>query len=271
MRELTVDDPALGEMPDLEVPGGTPSHRRIEQWMLARISAGDVVAGDKLPSEASMADALGVSRMTLRQALGALEGRQLLERRRGRNGGTFVVEPKIECDLTGLPGFTEQMGRAHVRAGARVLAAETSEADAAVAAALGLEPGGLVHRVVRLRLGNEEPLAIEDTFLPAAVFDGLLDRPLTGSLYELMEHEYGQAPHTARESLEAVTADVEQAELLAIQPGAPLIRVIRTAFTTSGMPIEHAFDCFRGDRTRIVLNTGIATVASAEFTARATL
>lgn len=269
MRVLTVDDPALGTMPDLDVAGDTPSHRRIEQWMLARISNGDIVAGDKLPPEAGMAHALGVSRMTLRQALAALEARQLLKRRRGRNGGTFVVEPKIECDLTGLPGFTEQMRRAQVRAGARVLATETSAADATVAAALGLELGGQVHLVVRLRLGNGEPLAIERTYLPAGVFDGLLDRPLTGSLYELMAEEYDQAPHTAQESLEAVTADTEQADLLEIQPGAPLVQVTRTAFTISGLPVEHAVDCFRGDRTRIVLNTGIETVASAEVTGQA--
>lgn len=270
MRVLTIDDPALKDLPDLASAGDVPSHRRIEQWMLALIREGSLVAGDKLPPETGMADALGVSRMTLRQALAALERRQLLKRRRGRNGGTFVVEPKIECDLTGLPGFTEQMRRAHVRAGARVLSTETVPADESVADALRLQPGDPVHYVVRLRLGNDEPLAIERTYLPADVFDGLLDRPLTGSLYELMTTDYDQAPYTAKEALEAVTADAEQAEQLQIDEGASLIRVTRTASTISGLPVEHAIDCFRGDRTRIVLSTGLDTVASAEVTGRAT-
>ena len=81
--------------------------------------------GDKLPREETLAARLGVSRMTLRQALAALERHGTIVRKPGRLGGTFVAEPKIVCDLTGLMGFTEQMRRAHVRAGARWSARRT--------------------------------------------------------------------------------------------------------------------------------------------------
>ena len=88
---------------------------------MAAIDEGALVAGDKLPREEQLAAALGVSRMTLRQALATLDGLGTIVRKPGRLGGTFVAEPRIVCDLTGLAGFTEQMRRAHVRAGARMV------------------------------------------------------------------------------------------------------------------------------------------------------
>ncbi len=260
-RTLGVDDPVFAAMPDLGEVADEPSHARIERWLarvLTRLSA-----GDRLPAEGALAAALGVSRMTLRQALAALEQRGLVERRRGRGGGTFVAAPRVECDLTGLPGFSQQVRRAHLRPGARVVEAGTVEADPTVAAALGLRSGTPVHRVVRVRSANREPLALEDTYLPAADFPGLLDHRLTGSLYTLMRRDYGLVPHHAHELLEAVTADEEQARLLRTVPGAPLLQVTRTAYTEAGGPVEHARDHWRGDRTRVALETGIARQAGA--------
>lgn len=121
MRALTVGDETFASMPDLAEVSDVPAHVRIEQWLAGEMKVGHLDVGDKLPPEGAVAAALGVSRMTLRQALGALEGRGLVQRKRGRAGGTFVSRPRIECDLTGLPGFTEQMRRVHVRAGARIV------------------------------------------------------------------------------------------------------------------------------------------------------
>ena len=72
-----------------------------------------------------MAGALGVSRMTLRQALNGLESKGLLVRKRGRWGGSFVAKPRFDYELSGLPGFTEQMRRSNALAGARVIEAAT--------------------------------------------------------------------------------------------------------------------------------------------------
>src|SRR5690606_29383470 len=89
-------------------------------------------------------------------------------------------------------------------------------------------------------------------------FPGLLERRLTGSLYSLMRRAYRQSPHTAQEWLEPVIATEDQADLLGIDIGAPLMLVTRTAYTPAGLPIEHAYDRYRADRTRIALRTGIA-------------
>ncbi len=255
---------ALGTAPDLARASSRPAYVRIEQWLTTCIVDGTLVPGDKLPREEQLAASLGVSRMTLRQALSGLEAVGTIVRRPGRQGGTFVAQPRIVCDLTGLAGFTEQMRRAHVRAGARVVSATTRPASRTEAHALGLPRTGAVHEVVRVRSADREPLAIERACFPAALFPDLLEQRLTGSLYRLLGRRYDHAPHTANEVLEPVIASPEQARLLRIDAGSPLMLIERSAFTASGVAVEHAHDVFRSDRTRITLRTGLSDDARAE-------
>lgn len=255
----------LGTAPDLGRSSSRPAYVRIEQWLTSCIADGTLVPGDKLPREERLAASLGVSRMTLRQALSGLETVGTIVRRPGRQGGTFVAQPRIVCDLTGLAGFTEQMRRAHVRAGARVVSAATRAASRTEAHALGLPRTGKVHEVVRVRSADREPLAIEQACFPAALFPDLLDQRLTGSLYRLLGRRYDHAPHTASEVLEPVISSPEQARLLRIEAGSPLMLIERTAFTASGIAVEHAHDVFRADRTRITLRTGLSDEARNEL------
>lgn len=118
MADVRLDDEVLADRPDLTEPSELPAHARIGYWLERLIVSRRLQPGDRLPGEVDIAHALGVSRMTLRQALAGVEAKGLLERRRGRYGGNFVTSPRIDFHLAGLPGFTEQMRRAHVEAGA---------------------------------------------------------------------------------------------------------------------------------------------------------
>jgi GntR family transcriptional regulator len=235
--------------------GGVTAHAQIENWLADAIAAGQLRPGDRLPTEHDLAAWLGVSRMTLRHALGELAQRGLVSKAVGRNGGTFVAEAKLEQDLTTLAGFSEQLRRHGKVAGARVLAAAQIPASPVAAAALGLAEGDPVHEVRRIRLADGRPMVIERSQFPAGVFPDLLDCRLDGSLYELLEERYGQRPHRARESLEPVVAGVREAEALEVDEGAPLMLVERTAYARDGRPLEFARDLFRGDRTRVVVWT----------------
>jgi GntR family transcriptional regulator len=235
-------------------PGRT-AHAQIEDWLADAIAAGRLRPGDRLPTEHDLAAWLGVSRMTLRQALGELAIRGLVTRTVGRHGGTFVAEPKLERDLTTLAGFSEQLRRHGKVAGARVLTAEQIPASRAAAAALQLAEGDAVHEVRRIRLADGKPIVIEHSLFPVNLFPDLLACRLDGSLYELLEQRYGQRPHRARELLEAVVAGVREAEALDVEQGAPLMLVERTAYSAEGRPLEFARDLFRGDRTRVMVWT----------------
>ena len=242
---------------------GLPVHVQIERWFMAAVDRGDLVPGDRLPREQDLAAAFGVSRMTLRQALAALQGRGLLLRIPGRFGGTSIAEPKIECDLTGLAGFTEQLRRSNLRAGARVVQAVTLPAVRAVAGALQLDRGGAVHLVVRVRTARGAPLALERSYFPAELFADLLQRKLTGSLYGVLGADYGQRPTTATEVLEPAVARDDEARLLGVPPGSPLLLITRTAYAASGRPVEYARDLFRPDRVRVSVRSGLTAPAPA--------
>ncbi|MFY9915997.1 MAG: GntR family transcriptional regulator [Nocardioidaceae bacterium] len=241
--------------PDLSSSTGPPAHVQIEQWLMSLIDGAVLLAGDKLPKEKDLAAALGVSRMTLRQSLGSLEARGVVERIPGRQGGTFIRQPRIECDITGLAGFTEQLRQGHVRASARVISSTVVPASRAVAKALELPVEADVYEIVRVRSANREPVALERSYLPAELFPGLLEKRLTGSLYARMRRDYGLAPQAATEFLEPFIATDRVAALLAVEAGSPLLLIERTARTTSGQPVEYARDLFRSDKIRVSVQT----------------
>ncbi len=168
------DDPVPLAYPDLASGDDRPAHVRIEEWLERLISSGQLKPEDRLPSEVGMAGALGVSRMTLRQALNGLESKGLLVRKRGRWGGSFVARPRFDYELSGLPGFTEQMRRSNALAGARVIEAATINPEPEVRGALRLLRRQKVHRIVRVRSANREPVAVEVNSYPAELFPGLL-------------------------------------------------------------------------------------------------
>ena len=251
VRVLSMDDAELAGRAALETAADLPAHTRIASWLEQLISSQTLSPGDRLPAEVDMAAALGVSRMTLRQALSAIEAKGLLRRIRGRFGGSFVATPRLEFDHTGLPGFTEQLRRLDMTAGAQLILARTCPPPADVRQALALRQGAKVHEIIRVRSANAEPVLLEETYLPAALFPGFLTADLTGSLYELMAANFGIALHTADEHIEATTATAAAGERLAIAEGQPLLLVTRTAYNREGVPVEFSHDYFRSDRSRI--------------------
>jgi GntR family transcriptional regulator len=191
--------------------------------------------------------------MTLRQALDSLERRGLVARQVGREGGTFVAEPKLE--LTGLSALSDQLRGLGLAAGARVLSAQERPATAAEAAALGRD--GPVYEIARVRLADGAPLALERNVFAVDAFPGLLELPLEGSLYGLMRERYAEVPVRAVERLEPVLAGAGEARALGVAVRAPLMLVERTAYGGSGRALELSRDLFRGDRIRVVWESEI--------------
>jgi GntR family transcriptional regulator len=261
VRSLTIDDPLLAHPPDLTGPGDLPAYMRIGYWLERLIVSRKLEPGDRLPSEVEIANALGVSRMTLRQALASIEAKGLIDRRRGRFGGNFVATPRFEFDHESLPGFTEQMRRMHVEAGAHVIRATTRRPPADVRQGLGLKRGEQVHEVLRARSANGEPIVLEETYFPAAVFPGLLLSNLTGSLYSVMRAS-NAAPHSAEEQIEATGATEQQAEILNIAAGDPLLLITRTSYTAGGVAVEYSRDYHRSDRSRIRIKSRVDNESS---------
>ena len=221
--------------------------------LLAEIAAGTPPPGGRLGAERELAVRLGVSRSTLRASLDALETAGAVHRVRGRSGGIFVSQRRVERDLTSLTGLPAYLRRQGFQSGARVLSTGTLAADEATATALALREGELVLEVLRVRLADEQPVSLERARFPAESFPGLLDRSLAGSIYDLLEADYGLRAGEAEERIEVVSATASDARILEVRPGAALVSILRTAWAVDGRPFEHSRDLFRADRVRIVV------------------
>ena len=230
-----------------------PAAEEVRRRIVREVSEGTLGPGSRLGGERDLAQRYGVSRSTLRAALDALETAGVVRRVAGRSGGTFVAERKVERDLTSLTGLPAYLRRQGFSAGARVLATATIAADDETAEALGLATRALVFEVVRIRLADGEPISLERARFPAERFPRLLDHPLGGSLYELLEQEYALVPGDAVERIDVIAATGPEARVLGVRRGAPLVSILRTARARDGAPFEHSHDLFRGDRVRIVV------------------
>ena len=238
-----------------------PTARAARDRLQAEVEA--MRPGERLGTERELAERLEVARSTIRAALADLERNGIVRRARGRAGGIFVPERKVDRDLTSLAGLPAYLRRQGFESDARVLSTATVEADAETAGALGLSAGDLVLEVVRVRLADGEPISLERASFPADRFPHLLDRSLSGSLYELLQTEYGLVPGEAEERIEVVAAGVAEARLLGVARGAALLAIARTAWDADGRAFERSHDLFRADRARIVVRARSAPLVGA--------
>ena len=243
----------MSEVPPAVSPARTPEE--VRRALAEQIGSGRLRPGQRLGAERALAAEFGVSRATLRQALAVLEEGGVVRRVPGRGGGTFVAKGKIERDLSRIVGVPALLRSQGVVAGTRVLSARLTEPGDVAAQALHTRPGELVVDLVRIRLADGSPFSLENARLPAKRFPGLLELPLGGSVYELIEDHFDVSPAKATERIEVVQAAPDEAMILEVEPGAPLLAITRTVTDADGEPIEFSRDLFRADRTRIVVTT----------------
>jgi GntR family transcriptional regulator len=243
-----LDEPDRVTLPDR----GQSPRSLVDKRLRALLASGQLDSDGRLPTERELAGMYGVSRTTVRQVLDGLEHAGLIRRRRGRTGGTFATRGRVDTDfghLAGIPSYLRAQG---FRAGAHVVSARMIPADTATADALRVPPGALVHDVIRIHLADEARISLEHARFPVALFPDLLGERLDDSIYELMAQRYGLRAVKAVERLVAVLADADQAALLGIEAGDPLMAIERIAYDAADQPLEYSTDLFRGDRTRVI-------------------
>ena len=221
-----------------------PRYYEIEQALRARIA--DLRADDPLPSDAMLCEEFGVSRMTARNAVQRLTQEGLVYRVPGR--GTFVAEPPVHRQAGHLLSFTEEMRRRGRIPSSQVLACDVRDPRPAEASRLQLEPGAEVIAVRRLRVADDEPMAIEEAVFPAAIAHLVLRADLErSSLHETLV-EGGHVPTMGRARLGAESAGPDDAALLGVPLGSPLLVEKRVIHEQDGRPLELCESRYAGDR-----------------------
>ncbi len=225
-----------------------PLYHQLKEALQQRIDAGEWRAGARLPSERELCAQFGVSRITVRQALAALEREGRLMRDRGR--GTFVAQPRFEQHLTHLTSFTQDMLARGQRPGALVLRQAVLRAPANIAHLLQLDASR--RRVIllrRLRLANDEPVALETAYLSEHLFPQLVQENLNNrSLYSLLSERFGVVPTRAEQQMTATACPAPEARLLRIRPGSPVLHLRRVTYAQDDQPFEVVESFYRGDK-----------------------
>lgn len=234
----------------VQARGGVPIHSQLETTLRRLIEQGHITMGAVLPGELELAAQLGISRHTVRHALGVLTNEGLLRRERGR--GTTVVSAAgtkiIERSLSAFYAFAWEARARGENQRSFVLERTTVEADVTLAERLELPVGAELDHIVRLRTADDDPLIFESAHLPREL-SGALDQAALerASIYDELERLHGLHITRARERIRPIVLSRPVARLLRATPGAPAFAVERTTWSDRG-PIEWQESVVRGDR-----------------------
>lgn len=224
-----------------------PRYYQLKEILLERVRRGEWKPGDLIPSERELSETYNISRMTARQAITDLVNEGVFYREQGR--GTFVTQNKITQQLLNLTGFTEDIRARGQRPSTKVLTASLSPADDVAAERLRINPGDMVFVLRRLRLADDEPLAIEVSMLNFKGCERLAEEDLEhNSLYRLLETQYGIPLMEADQEIEAGLIGDEEAKILKVPTGSAALFTRRTTYTDRNRPIEYAKSVYRGNK-----------------------
>ena len=209
-----------------------------------------LTVGEAIPSERQLSADLGVSRLTVRAALDNLVREGLLVRKRG--SGTFVSEPKIAQELT-MTSFTEDMRRRGMVPASRTLDLRTAPAGAWLGRILHVSPSEPVVIIKRLRLADDETMAIETLHVRAALVPDLSAGDLEDhSFYALLTDRYGLDIVGGSQTIESTVTNEEESDVLGVPLHSPALLFERTTRSRAGEVVEYVRSIYRGDRYRVV-------------------
>lgn len=235
----------------LDRRSGIPLYHQIEQRLLEQIQSGELKPGKPLPSIQQIAALMGVSQMTVRQAVRELSGLGVIYSRQGK--GTFISGIKLERDFRQVLSFTEETLARGASPSSKVLLFRIQAPSPEATEALGLGVDEKVFLLRRVRYSDSVPMAIESSCLPVRLCPSLMETfDPTTSLYDELAEQFGVQFMVTDEVVEVGKANVEDAHLLEIAPQSPVFLFTRVSYLENGTPAEHVKSVYRGDRYKVV-------------------
>lgn len=229
-----------------------PLYHQLKETLLSTLTEREVKPGDSLPTEATLMNQYGISRITVRRAMSELESEGRIYRVPGK--GTFVSEAKISRGLTKLTSFAEDMRGKEMSTSSKLLSFWSEPASAMVAEKLGVDVGTAVQFIKRLRLDDQSPIAVNLSYLrlPTHITITAQELDTFGSLWALLENK-GIDLADADRTIEAIPANQTYAEQLQTTIGAPLLLIDGVVYDRDHVPVEYHQVINRGDRYQYTL------------------
>jgi len=224
-----------------------PLYYQVKESLLKKIKSGQWQIGDLVPSEAELQENYQVSRITIRRAVQELVAEGYLSTQQGK--GTFVSKPKAAQELNMISSWAETVTELGMHPQSRIISLSEEPAPANVSNMLRLHEGEKVIRLERIRYADGEPVCLMTNYLVPELVPAFLSKGLTGeSLYETLERSYHIVLSRAEETVEARAANPNEAALLNIKRGEPLLYATRVTYDISDRPVEVVITISRADR-----------------------
>lgn len=229
---------------DLDRTGPVPLYFQIASAMESAIRSGRIVPGSRLENEIGIGRELGLSRPTIRRAIQELVDKGLVVRRRGI--GTQVVQGDVTRSVE-LTSLYEDLQHARHSPTTKVLVHEVIPASAEISGRLGVDAGSDILLLRRVRGADGAPVAVLQNYLPGDFADVTAEELERRGLYQILRAR-GVAISIARQTIGARRATADEAHLLGIAEGAPVLTMTRVAFDHAGKAVEFGDHCYRPDR-----------------------
>ena len=235
------EDPIIALFGHMEKTTTSPLYVQLQSRVRNAIHEGILQAGQFLPPEREIGQRMDVSRVTVRRAIDTLVQEGLLVQRQG--AGTFVAK-RLEQPLNFLKSYTEIMAEQGKRPGTRWIDRSMGIATAEEVVALKLEDGDEVVRFNRLRLADDQPMALELATVPRSFIDNPF--AVEDSLYAVLRQQ-GARPVKAVQRLRAITIDAERAGHLDVPTDSATLYIERLGMLADDTPVEFTRSYFPGD------------------------
>ena len=227
-----------------------PKYNQLASILRQKIEDGQWPPRTPIPSERQLEVLYNISRTTIREAIDHLVRQGYLYREHGR--GTFVSPQKLQKGLMELTSFSEDLIKRGITPGQFIRSLDWITAPAKIAQKLEIAAGSKVLCIERVRLGDGVPIGLQTSYLalPLDLSINRADLESSGSLYRILQEKFNIIPSEADETLEVTLATPEEAQLLEVVAGAPLLLSERVLFAQNRKPVEFVKILYRGDRYR---------------------
>ena len=223
-----------------------PRYSQIINYYQGLIEAGKLEEGQQMPTEETIGELFGVSRITVRQALDGLAQAGYIYKIQGK--GSFVSPKKADMQLNHLIGFSDEMRSLGLEPSTILVEQSLMLPTEAVAKALNIDVTQKIYFLMRVRCADGVPMAVERLNMPFYRFAGIENQDLSGSVYALLRENYGCESCRAVQSIQAGAASSHDAKLLKIKTGMPVLCISRTTYGMDGAPFEYVDSIYRGDK-----------------------
>lgn len=223
-----------------------PLYLQISEILRNQIKEGKYSAGDMLPSESELLENFPVSRNTAKRALEELVRDGLAIRIQGK--GTFVPKNIVDFGLHRLTSFTEETMFKGLVPSSKVIKFIQIPANDLLAKSLEIAKDDPVYHLNRIRFGDEFPMAIQESFIPAKLCEGLDAYDFSQeSLFLVLEKKFHLKISWQKQSIKPCVAKKKEAAALEIDLGSPLLYMEGVAYLERDIPFEFKKDFYRSD------------------------